>query len=196
VSKRLPDDVVLAREEFTAMAGVLDAHMHGRQFVVGNTATVADFVLAYTLDWGQRGAAAGRISASARLYGAHVRQAARTAADCRGLRSPQAGSLRRMRGIRAARKESRIAICLGRPSRTARPTSTTSTPRNQYRTRPSRLCRQGSSKPREGAVPEDAVSMRIPRETPDFPKETKACARAKASAIRSGARGLAYMRSI
>jgi glutathione S-transferase len=25
--------------------------MHGRQFVVGNTVTVADFVLAYTLDW-------------------------------------------------------------------------------------------------------------------------------------------------
>jgi glutathione S-transferase len=50
-SKRLPGDVALAREEFTAMAGVLDAHMHGRQFVIGNTATVADFVLAYTLDW-------------------------------------------------------------------------------------------------------------------------------------------------
>jgi glutathione S-transferase len=50
-NKRLPGDVALAREEFTAMAGVLDAHMHGRQFVVGNTVTVADFVLAYTLDW-------------------------------------------------------------------------------------------------------------------------------------------------
>jgi len=50
-SKRLPGDVALAREEFTAMAGVLDAHMHGRQFVMGNTVTVADFVLAYTLDW-------------------------------------------------------------------------------------------------------------------------------------------------
>jgi glutathione S-transferase len=50
-SKRLPGDVALAREEFTAMAGVLDAHMRGRQFVIGNTATVADFVLAYTLDW-------------------------------------------------------------------------------------------------------------------------------------------------
>lgn len=50
-NKRLPGDVALAREEFTAMAGVLDAHMHGRQFVTGNTVTVADFVLAYTLDW-------------------------------------------------------------------------------------------------------------------------------------------------
>jgi len=50
--KRLPGDVALAREEFTAMAGVLDEHMRGRQFVTGNTVTVADFVLAYTLDWG------------------------------------------------------------------------------------------------------------------------------------------------
>jgi glutathione S-transferase len=50
-SKRLPGDVALAREEFTAMAGVLDAHMRGRQFLIGNTVTVADFVLAYTLDW-------------------------------------------------------------------------------------------------------------------------------------------------
>jgi glutathione S-transferase len=50
-SKRLPADVALAREEFTAMAGVLDEHMRGRQFVIGDTATVGDFVLAYTLDW-------------------------------------------------------------------------------------------------------------------------------------------------
>ena len=50
-SRRLPGDVALAREEFTAMAGVLDTHMHGRQFLIGNTVTVADFVLAYTLDW-------------------------------------------------------------------------------------------------------------------------------------------------
>ena len=33
------------------MADVLEAHMSGRQFVVGDRATVADFVLAYTLDW-------------------------------------------------------------------------------------------------------------------------------------------------
>jgi glutathione S-transferase len=50
-SKRLPGDVALAREEFTAMAGVLDEHMRGRQFVTGSTVTVADFVLAHTLDW-------------------------------------------------------------------------------------------------------------------------------------------------
>jgi glutathione S-transferase len=33
------------------MAGVLDEHMCGRQFVIGDAATVGDFVLAYTLDW-------------------------------------------------------------------------------------------------------------------------------------------------
>src|SRR5580693_124159 len=50
-SKRLPGDVALAREEFTAMAGVLDEHMRGRQFATGSTVTVADFVLAHALDW-------------------------------------------------------------------------------------------------------------------------------------------------
>jgi glutathione S-transferase len=30
---------------------VLDEHMKGRQFAVGDAVTVADFVLAYTLDW-------------------------------------------------------------------------------------------------------------------------------------------------
>ena len=49
--RRLPDDVVLAREDFAPMAAVLEEHMKGRQFIVGNTATVADFVTAYTLDW-------------------------------------------------------------------------------------------------------------------------------------------------
>ena len=50
-SRRLPDDVTLAREDFKAMAAVLEEHMKGRQFVVGTTVSVADFVLAYTLDW-------------------------------------------------------------------------------------------------------------------------------------------------
>lgn len=49
--RRLPGDMVLAREEFGAMADVLEEHMSGRQFVVGDTVTVADFVVAYTLDW-------------------------------------------------------------------------------------------------------------------------------------------------
>jgi glutathione S-transferase len=49
--RRLPGDVALAREEFVAMAALLETHMQGRQYVVGERVTVADLVLAYTLDW-------------------------------------------------------------------------------------------------------------------------------------------------
>lgn len=48
---RLPAEVSLARQDFTDMAAVLEAHMQGRQFIVGDTLTVADIVTAYTLDW-------------------------------------------------------------------------------------------------------------------------------------------------
>jgi glutathione S-transferase len=51
--RRLPGEVALAREDFLAMARVLDRHMVDREFVVGDSVTVADFVLAYTLDWAQ-----------------------------------------------------------------------------------------------------------------------------------------------
>jgi glutathione S-transferase len=50
--QRLPGDVTLATAEFKAMASVLENHMQGRQFVAGVTLSVADFVMAYTLDWG------------------------------------------------------------------------------------------------------------------------------------------------
>jgi glutathione S-transferase len=50
--RRLPADVVLAGEDFQAMATVLERHMQGREFVAGNQVSVADFVTAYTLDWG------------------------------------------------------------------------------------------------------------------------------------------------
>jgi glutathione S-transferase len=49
--QRLPGDVLLASQEFRAMAEVLEKHMEERQFVVGESVTVADFVVAYTLDW-------------------------------------------------------------------------------------------------------------------------------------------------
>lgn len=49
--KRQPGDVARAAEDFAPMAAVLEEHMKGRAFVVGDTATVADFALAYTLDW-------------------------------------------------------------------------------------------------------------------------------------------------
>ena len=48
---RLPADVVLAGRDFAPMAAVLESHMKGRDYVVGDTATAADLVVAYTLDW-------------------------------------------------------------------------------------------------------------------------------------------------
>lgn len=50
-SQRLPGDVPLARQDFKDMAVVLEEHLQGRQFVVSDRLTVADLVLAYTLDW-------------------------------------------------------------------------------------------------------------------------------------------------
>ncbi len=49
--KRLPEEVLLARQDFQDMASVMEEHMRGRQFLVGDRVTVADFVAAYTLDW-------------------------------------------------------------------------------------------------------------------------------------------------
>ena len=49
--QRLPAEVALARDDFSAMAKVLEAHMVGREYVAGASVTVGDFVLAYTLDW-------------------------------------------------------------------------------------------------------------------------------------------------
>src|SRR5262249_42691972 len=49
--KRVSDDIPLARHDFIEMARVLEGHMEGREFVAGDRVTVADFELAYTLDW-------------------------------------------------------------------------------------------------------------------------------------------------
>ncbi len=49
--KRQPTDVEMAAEDFRPTAEVLDEHLAGRKFVAGDGATVADFALAYTLDW-------------------------------------------------------------------------------------------------------------------------------------------------
>lgn len=48
--KRLAAEITLARQDFLDMAAVLEEHMDGREFLVGNHVTVADFVAAYTLD--------------------------------------------------------------------------------------------------------------------------------------------------
>jgi len=49
--KRLPAEIELARSDFVPMAQVLEDHMRGRKFVATENVTVADFILAYTLDW-------------------------------------------------------------------------------------------------------------------------------------------------
>jgi glutathione S-transferase len=49
--KRLPADIALAKEEFIAMATVLDRQLEGRQFIVGDGVTIADCVTAYLIDW-------------------------------------------------------------------------------------------------------------------------------------------------
>jgi len=49
--KRLAAEVALASQDFRDMAVVMEEYMRGRQFLVGESVTVADFVAAYTLDW-------------------------------------------------------------------------------------------------------------------------------------------------
>lgn len=49
--KRLPAEVELARADFAPMAEIMENHMRDRSFVVADRISVADFVLAYTLDW-------------------------------------------------------------------------------------------------------------------------------------------------
>jgi len=50
-AQRLPADIEIAKREFRKMVQVLEAHMRNRAFICGAQVTVADFVLAYTLDW-------------------------------------------------------------------------------------------------------------------------------------------------
>jgi glutathione S-transferase len=49
--KRIPAELPLAANDFREAAAVLDAHLDGREFVLGDDVSVADFALAYTLDW-------------------------------------------------------------------------------------------------------------------------------------------------
>lgn len=49
--KRLPQDVELATQECRDMVAVLERHMQGREFLVADRISVADFTAAYTLDW-------------------------------------------------------------------------------------------------------------------------------------------------
>ena len=51
-ARRLPEDIALAREDFRTMAAVLESHMDGRDFIVGDGMTIDDCVTAYVVDWG------------------------------------------------------------------------------------------------------------------------------------------------
>jgi glutathione S-transferase len=51
-TQRIRADVDIASREFKEMAAVLERHLRGREFVASGHVTVADFVVAYTLDWG------------------------------------------------------------------------------------------------------------------------------------------------
>jgi glutathione S-transferase len=50
-SQRIPAELPNAIADFKAMAPVLETHLKGREFLVGDRVTVGDFVTAYTLDW-------------------------------------------------------------------------------------------------------------------------------------------------
>lgn len=49
--KRIPADIEMAAHECKAMLAVLEQHMHGREYLVGDRLSVADLNAAYTLDW-------------------------------------------------------------------------------------------------------------------------------------------------
>lgn len=73
-AKRLPADIPLAREEFPEMAAVLDRHMAGREFIVGERISIADCVTAYVLDWGnENGLVAGFANLAAYLERMYAR---------------------------------------------------------------------------------------------------------------------------
>jgi glutathione S-transferase len=63
-ARRIPGDVVLAREDFRDMVPVLEEHLAGHEFVAGDRVTAADFVLAYTLDWANENKLLGGFPAS------------------------------------------------------------------------------------------------------------------------------------
>ena len=78
--KRLPGEAALARDDFKAMAAVLERHMEGRDFVLGERISAADFILAYTLEWAE---AEGLLDGFSRLKGYVARMYARPSAPLR-----------------------------------------------------------------------------------------------------------------
>lgn len=52
-AQRVAADVPNARREAQAAASIVDDHLRGREFMVGERVSVVDFVTAYTLDWAE-----------------------------------------------------------------------------------------------------------------------------------------------
>ncbi|MBI2740750.1 MAG: glutathione S-transferase family protein [Rhodospirillales bacterium] len=93
--KRLPQDIVLAREDFARMASVLEQHMAGRRFIVGDGITAADCVTAYLMDWAnEQGLLEGKPNLQAYLARMYDRSTAppRIAEAAASLRAAAAGS--------------------------------------------------------------------------------------------------------
>ena len=88
--KRLPQDAALAREDFARMATVLEHHMAGRTFIVGDAITAADCVAAYLMDWAnEQGLLEGQSTLQAYLKRMYDRPTApqRIAAAVAGIRA-------------------------------------------------------------------------------------------------------------
>jgi glutathione S-transferase len=49
--RRLPEEIVLAKEDFVKMATILERHMEKREFIVGSDITIADCISAFVVDW-------------------------------------------------------------------------------------------------------------------------------------------------
>jgi glutathione S-transferase len=49
--QRVAADIANATREAREAAAIVDAHLQGRSFMVGERVSVVDFVMAYTLDW-------------------------------------------------------------------------------------------------------------------------------------------------
>lgn len=52
-AERVAADIPSAAREAREAAAIVDAHLARREFMVGDHATIVDFVMAYTLDWAE-----------------------------------------------------------------------------------------------------------------------------------------------
>jgi len=73
-AERVAADIPIARHEARQAAGIVDAHLDGASFMVGERVSVVDFVMAYTLDWAETaGCLDGCASAKAYLERMYAR---------------------------------------------------------------------------------------------------------------------------